>query len=212
MTRTTTGRLVTGAPGDVVYHRSVQGFGDIRITVLDPDGDLDLIHGWVTQERARFWGLGDLSRDELRQTYAFVDSLPSHHAFVLRRDGEPIALVQTYEPENDPVGAYYPVEPGDVGVHFFLGGRGAPIAGLTTRVVAVLAEFVFAEPDAHRVVVEPDTGNEAAVARMRRVGFELGPVIELPTKRAQLAFLTRKTAGRLREGLSPRPTPVTLEP
>ncbi|NQX28789.1 acetyltransferase [Microbacteriaceae bacterium VKM Ac-2854] len=194
MTRTSTGRIVTGAPGDLVYQRVIPGFGDIRITVLDPDADLDLVHGWVTQDRARFWGLAQLSREELRDTYAFVDSLSTHHAFLLRRDDEPIALVQTYEPEHDPVGEHYAVEPGDVGVHFFLGGRGAPIAGLTTRVVAALAEFVFAEPDAHRVVVEPDIDNDAAVARMRRVGFELGPVIQLPTKRAQLAFLTRAAA------------------
>lgn len=191
MTRTTNGRLVTGAPGDLVHQLTMSGLGDIRITVLDPDGDLDLIHGWVTQERARFWGLGELRREELRDTYAFVDSLSSHHAFLLRRDGEPIVLLQTYEPEHDPVGEHYAVEPGDVGVHFFLGARGAPIAGLTTRIVAALAEFVFAEPDALRVVVEPDIDNDAAIARMRRVGFDLGPVIELPTKRAQLAFLRR---------------------
>lgn len=197
MTRTSTGRLVTGTPGDLVHQRVIPGFGDIRITVLDPDGDLDLIHGWVTQGRARFWGLGELSREELRDTYAYVDTLPSHHAFLLWRDGEAIALVQTYEPENDPVGECYPVQPGDVGIHFFLGGRGAPIAGLTTRVVAALAAWVFAEPEALRVVVEPDIDNAAAVARMRRVGFELGPVIELPTKRAQLAFLTRASAARL---------------
>jgi RimJ/RimL family protein N-acetyltransferase len=192
MTRTSTGRLVRGAAGDLVHQRTIPGFGDIRIAVLDPDGDLDLLHTWVTQDRARFWGLGELTRQELRDTYAFVDSLSTHHAFLLWRDAEAIALVQTYEPEHDPVGEHYAVEPGDVGIHFFLGGRGAPIAGLTTRIVAALAEFVFAEPDARRVVVEPDIGNAAAIARMRRVGFELGPEIELPTKRAQLAFLTRE--------------------
>lgn len=192
MTATNTSRLVSGRAGEVVYARQVAGLGAIRLAVLDPDADLDTVHGWVTQERARFWGLGALTREQLRETYAYVDSLPSHHAFLLRRDGEAIALVQSYEPEHDPVGSCYPVRDGDVGLHVLLGGRGAPVAGLTTRLQAVVFDFLFTDPRARRIVVEPDVENAAAVSRMLRAGFELGPEIELPGKRAQLAFLPRE--------------------
>ena len=40
-------------------------------------------------------------------------------------------------------------------------------------------------------MAEPDARNDKAVALVRRLGFELGPVVELSTKPAQLAFFTR---------------------
>ncbi|MRG59013.1 GNAT family N-acetyltransferase [Agromyces sp. CFH 90414] len=187
------GRLTTGAPGAVVFRTldAVLGELELRVLDVDDDRDLDLVHEWVRRPWAAFWGLGGHSRDELREVYRFVDSLPSHHAFLLRRDGEPIVLLQTYEPEHDPVGEHYDVRTGDVGVHFFLGGRGAPAPGFTTRVLLVLADFVFADPGALRVVVEPDIGNERAIARMTRFGFTPGPEIALEHKTARLAFLER---------------------
>ena len=160
--------------------------------MLDPEADLETIHAWVTAPHARFWGLGHLPPGELRDLYGFVDSLPTHHAFLVRREGVPVALVQTYEPEHDPVGTCYSVQPGDVGMHFFLGGRGERVASFTTRLAAAVAGFLFTPPAAQRIVIEPDVGNDAAIARMLRLGFERGPEIELPDKRAQLAFLTRE--------------------
>jgi penicillin amidase len=185
-------RLATGAPGDRRFREEHPVLGRIDVAVLDPDADLDVLHGWVTQPRARFWGLGELSRDELRDLYAYVDSLPTHHAFLMRRDGDPVALLQTYEPENDPVGECYPVEPGDVGMHLLIGARGAPVAGFTTHLTGVLLRFLFAQPGADRIVIEPDIRNDAALARMRATGFEAGPEIDVHDKRARLAFLTRE--------------------
>ncbi|GAB4000816.1 hypothetical protein GCM10029992_34110 [Glycomyces albus] len=57
---------------------------------------------------------------------------------------------------------------------------------------AVLSEFVFKDPAHRRLIGEPDARNEQARARMRRIGFTLGPQIDLPHKRAQLAFLRRE--------------------
>ena len=187
------GRLTTGAPGELVFETRDAVLGDLALTVLDVDDEADLgtVHDWVTKPWAAFWGLGDHTREELREVYRYVDSLPSHHAFLLRREGEPIALVQTYEPEHDPVGEHYDVRTGDVGAHFFLGGRGAPAPGFTTRVLLALAAFAFARPDAERIVVEPDVGNDRALRRMSAFGFRLGPVIDLGHKTAQLAFLDR---------------------
>ena len=186
-------RLHAGAPGTVVGERTLAGIGRLTTTVLDPGADLDVIHRWVTSPGTDFWGLSDLDRDELRDLYAYVDSLPSHHAFLVRRDDEPVALLQTYDPARDPVGECYPVQPGDTGVHLLVGGRGgAPVPGFATRLMAAIVDLVLDQPGARRIVVEPDVRNVRAVARMRRTGFELGPVVELPTKRAQLAFLTRE--------------------
>ncbi|MET4159135.1 GNAT family N-acetyltransferase [Agromyces sp. PvR057] len=190
-TTASTDRLATGRPGDLVHTAHDPALGTIEVFVLDPDAHLDVIHAWVTQPRARFWGLGELSRQELRDLYAYVDGLETHHAFLVFRDGTPVVLLQTYEPEHDPVGECYIVEPGDVGLHVFIGDRGAPIDAFTTRISRVLGDFLFASPGAQRIVIEPDVDNEAAVQRMVRTGFEPGPVIDLPTKRGQLAFLSR---------------------
>ncbi|MGF1662658.1 MAG: GNAT family N-acetyltransferase [Kineosporiaceae bacterium] len=57
--------------------------------------------------------------------------------------------------------------------------------------------MVLAEQRVHRIVVEPDAGNDAAIARLRRTGFRLGPEVDLPHKRARLAFLTREDASAL---------------
>jgi penicillin amidase len=163
---------------------------------VDPVGDLDLLHGWVTHERARFWGMTDHTRDEVGEVYAYLDSLGTHHAYLVhehRAGTVPVAIFQTYEPEHDPVGEAYDVQPGDLGVHLFV-GPGERRPGFTGSLAAYLLGVVLADPSVLRVVVEPDVLNERSRARMLRHGFEEGPVVDLGHKRAQLAFLTRDQA------------------
>jgi penicillin amidase len=186
-----TAKLTPGSRGELVYSEQTEELGEITVAVLDPWADLDVVDDWVRRRGSEFWGLGGHTREELGELYAFVDSLPTHHAYLVRRNGEPVVLLQTYDPEHDPVGEHYPVEPGDVGVHFFLGGRGAPVPGFTLRILDALCRFVFERPDAARLVAEPDVRNERAVALMARFGFELGDVVELDHKVAQLAYLPR---------------------
>lgn len=54
------------------------------------------------------------------KVYAFLDSLPTHHAYLAREAGVPVALLQTYEPGADPVGDCYDVLEGDLGAHFMM--------------------------------------------------------------------------------------------
>lgn len=160
---------------------------------VDPVGDLDLLHAWVTQERARFWGMTDHTRDEVGEVYAYLDSLGTHHAYLVhehRADTVPVAVFQTYEPEHDPVGEVYDVQPGDLGVHLFV-GPGERRPGFTGSLVRYLLGVVLEDPSVRRIVVEPDVLNERSVGRFRREGFEAGPVVDLGHKTAQLAFLPR---------------------
>ena len=189
-------RLLSGPAGALVHVIDSPVLGRIDFTVLDPVADLDVLHEWTARPTSRFWGLGDKSRDELRDTYLFVDSLPSHHAFLVRRDGLPILLLQTYEPENDPLGEAYDALPGDAGLHFLLGARGAPTPQFSSRVADVLAAFLFSSPGVDRLVIEPDVRNERAIARAVKSGFELGQQVELEHKTGQLAFLSRERWGR----------------
>ncbi|MFJ9108749.1 GNAT family N-acetyltransferase [Streptomyces sp. NPDC102283] len=203
-TTATTTAAATTDPADptapalraAVHEQKVEGFGTVRLVPVDPAADADLLHGWVTEERARFWGMGDHTREQVREIYEFVGSLPTHHAYLALRDGVPAALLQTYEPDADPVGACYDVRPGDFGIHLLIApaeGEGA-VRGHTDALLTAFIGFVFGDPARLRVVVEPDARNEKALARMVRAGFALGPEIVKPEKTARLAFLTREAA------------------
>ncbi|MFF4540049.1 GNAT family N-acetyltransferase [Streptomyces aureus] len=188
-----------------LHEQFVEGYGAVRVLSVDAELDGPLIHGWVTTDRAAFWGMRELTPDQVRETYAHMATLDTHHAYLLVRDGEPVALLQTYEPTADRVGECYPVEPGDIGVHLLLapagpdGGR----PGWTTALLGAAATYVLLGLDRERVVVDPDVRNEKAIARFHRQGFTPGPVVllpevdlpevRLPEKRAQLAFLARET-------------------
>ncbi|MCX4751587.1 acetyltransferase [Kitasatospora sp. NBC_01287] len=187
------------SPAGRTFEAALPGFGTVRIRPLDPAGDAATVHGWVDQEWARFWGMVGHSREQVRDIYAFVDSLPSHHAYLALRDDTPVALFQTYRPEHDPLGEHYQVAPGDLGIHLLVAPtEGNPRPGYTETLVSVFLAFVLADPAVRRLVAEPDARNEKSIARLLRTGFELGPEIQLPEKRARLVFLTREAGEALR--------------
>lgn len=189
-----------------LHEQTVDGFGTVGIRALDAEGDADVVHGWVSEERAAFWGMNGLTRDQVAGIYAHMAGLDTHHAYLVELDGRPIALLQTYDPAADRVSECYEVEPGDVGVHLFLApaGEEGVRPGWSALVMGVLATYVLLGLDRRRVVVDPDVHNEKAIARFLREGFEAGPVVTLPEidlpdvylpeKKAQLAFLRREVA------------------
>lgn len=193
-------------PRETVYEERVDGFGTVRFLRLDPQADADVVHSWVSEERASFWGMNGLTRDQVAEIYAHLDTLDTHHAFLIQRDGVPAALLQTYEPEADRVSECYDVEPGDIGVHVLLAPAGADSArsGWTSALLEAVTSYVLVGLDRQRVVVDPDVANEKAVARFLKQGFEAGPLVtlpeidipdvHLPEKQAQLAFLRREVA------------------
>lgn len=158
---------------------------------VDPVADLDLIHGWVSQPRAEFWGMTTHSREEVGEVYAYLHGLTTHHAYLVHRDGVPVAIFQTYDPAHDPVGETYDVQDGDIGCHLFVAPADVPEPGFTGRLTAHLLAVVLADPAVRRIVVEPDVRNAASIARVERMGLRRGDVVELPDKTAQLAFITR---------------------
>ncbi|MDK1346338.1 GNAT family N-acetyltransferase [Streptomyces sp. 378] len=187
-----------------VHEQPIDGFGTVRVLPLDPAADAAVIHQWVGGERAVFWGMTELTEQQVADLYAHMATLDTHHAHLVVRDGEPVALLQTYEPEADRVSECYAVRPGDIGVHLLLApaGPGGAQPGWTARLMSVVAAYVLLGLDRRRVVVDPDVRNEKAIARFLRTGFTAGPVVVLPEidlpdvylpeKKAQLAFLDRE--------------------
>ncbi|WP_121747893.1 GNAT family N-acetyltransferase [Streptomyces sp. E2N166] len=189
-----------------VHEQELDGFGTVRVLPLDAAADAGVIHRWVSEERAVFWGMTGLTRDQVAGVYAHMDTLDTHHAFLVVTDGEPVALLQTYDPEADRVSECYDVEPGDIGVHLLLAPAGSEGArpGWTAALAAALMTYVLLGLDRKRIVVDPDVGNEKAIARFLKQGFTAGPAVVLPEidlpdvylpeKKAQLAFLSREVA------------------
>ncbi|MEV7606587.1 GNAT family N-acetyltransferase [Paenarthrobacter sp. NPDC089322] len=183
-----------------IYTEDLDGWGSLRIVPLEPAADLDLIHEWVTQPRARFWGMLEHSREDVLEIYEFLDSLETHHAFLVVLDGEPLALFQTYEPLHDPVGEAYPAREEDIGMHLLLAPATRPIPHFTPRLATSLIRYMFSLPGKDRIVVEPDARNAKALRRLEATCFELGPIIQLAEKEAQLGFLTREGFERIQAG------------
>lgn len=185
------------------FLEKIPGLGELSLVAVDPEWHADLLHSWVTQPRNSFWGMGSHTVEEVREVYEFIDSLSTHHAFLLMLDNEPIGIFQTYQPEADPVGERYPVQPGDIGMHLLLNPARRYPRGLTNAVGPALARYLFRDPAARRIVVEPDIRNHLALRRLEIEGFTVLAEIDMPDKRAQLAFLTRagfeeRHAGALR--------------
>ncbi|MEU3792049.1 GNAT family N-acetyltransferase [Streptomyces fructofermentans] len=193
---------------EAVHEEVVESLGTVRVLPVDPEADLDVLHGWVTAERARFWGMAGFTGQQVLDTYRLIDSLDTHHAYLAVLDGEPAALFQTYEPTADRVGECYDVLPGDIGVHLLIGPArdGVNREGYSSGLLGAFAAYVLGTLDRPRVVAEPDARNERAIARLTRQGFVLGevvvlpeidlPEVYLPEKKAQLAFLNRDPAVR----------------
>ena len=147
-----------------------------------------MIHAWVSEPRARFWGMTGWTSEQVREVYEYLRASPTHHAWLLELDGTPMGIFQSYEPHADPVGGTYRVEPGDLGVHVLL----APVRTRRPGLTAALGRLIIAQltrRGTRRIVAEPDVSNDRAVARLIATGFELGPTIRLPGKTGQLAFL-----------------------
>ncbi|MGW3458097.1 GNAT family N-acetyltransferase [Streptomyces olivaceoviridis] len=189
-----------------LHVQHVDGYGTVRVRPLDPEGDADLIHAWVSDERAAFWGMNGLTRAQVAEIYAHMDTLDTHHAHLVTVDGGPAALLQTYEPSADRVGECYEVRPRDLGVHLLLAPAGPAGArpGWTSALLTAITTYVLLVLDRHRIVIDPDVRNARAIARFERQGFERGPAVVLPEvdlpdvylprKHAQLAFLDRAAA------------------
>ena len=69
--------------------------------------------------------------------------------------GPPAFLVECYDPAHDQIGEHYPVRPGDIGMHIFIGPPTQRIPGFSRDVFALVMRFLFDRLNAARVVVEP---------------------------------------------------------
>ena len=169
---------------------------DLTFTPLDPAAHAELLHGWLTTDRARFWGMTAHSPAQVRAYLERVDASADEQGWIGSRAGTPLVYVETYDPARlFPDGLLAP-EPGDLGMHLLIAPpAGEPAHGLTAAVMGEVVSWCLHERGAARVVVEPDERNRAVLAKNAAAGFRVLQHVEIPdgegTKRAALSVCTQ---------------------
>jgi siderophore synthetase component len=160
---------------------------------VDPDGDAALLQGWLSHPKSAYWLMGDLDVAAVARYNHELAADPMQDAFVGLHDGEPVFLMERYDPRGL-LADVYDVQPGDVGMHFLVAPTDTPVRGFTRAVITAIMDFLFADPAVARVVVEPDVRNTAVHELNRHVGFVPDRVVRLPEKDALLSFCRRPAA------------------
>ncbi|WP_030388545.1 GNAT family N-acetyltransferase [Streptomyces sp. NRRL S-241] len=176
---------------ELLFSRTDQELGSFAVRPLDPFGDAELLHGWVTHPKASFWMMQDASLPDVEREYMRIAAHEHHQAFIGLHEGRPAFLMETYDPSELELVGLYDALPGDVGMHFLVAPSDTPLHGFTRAVITTVMAAVFADPATERVVVEPDVANTAVHALNEAVGFVPERQVTKPEKEALLSFCTR---------------------
>ncbi|NUT36712.1 MAG: acetyltransferase [Hamadaea sp.] len=171
--------------------RRKDALGEFALRYVDPVGDAPLLHTWVTHPKSAFWMMQRATLGEVATEYAAIAARPGHDALLGFHDGTPAFLAERYDPHGE-LSDVYPVQPGDVGMHFLVAPTDTPLSGFTRAVMVTVMELLFADPMTSRVVVEPDARNTAVHALNAYAGFTVAGTVRLPHKDALLSFCTRE--------------------
>ncbi|MEU0002910.1 GNAT family N-acetyltransferase [Streptomyces sp. NPDC006314] len=167
---------------------------DMTFTIrpLDPLKDAGTLHGWVTHPKAAYWMMQDAKLEDVERAYMEIAADEHHDAFLGLRDGKPVFLMERYDPARRELVGLYEPQPGDVGMHFLVAPTDTPVHGFTRAVITAVMAYLFEDPAARRVVVEPDVRNTAVHALNEAVGFVPEREVHKPEKQALLSFCTRE--------------------
>lgn len=166
---------------------------------VDPAADAPVLHSWICQEYARFWGMVGCALEDVVEEYSKIAASGHHQAFLGTDDGAPAFLMERYRPGSSPLADVYDVQPGDIGMHLLVSPPGGnPQPGYTTAVMRAVMLELFEDPAIRRVVVEPDARNHKIHSLNEKVGFRQHGLVTLPAvdpsedhKQALLSFCTR---------------------
>ena len=173
---------------------------------VDPVADTPLLHSWVTQPYAAFWGMLSATVRDVAEEYTKIQSTGHHHALLGLDGGVPAFLMEEYLPPLSPLAGVYATQSGDIGMHLLVGPPEGPVrTGFTTRVMEAVLDRLFADPGVERVVVEPDVRNHKIHVLNARLGFQPAGEVVLPGKTALLSFCTREAFHAARVNLHSSP-------
>jgi siderophore synthetase component/RimJ/RimL family protein N-acetyltransferase len=165
--------------------------GAFEIRELVPEHDVPVFHPWFDLEYASYWDMADKTRQEVLAFYKAQQASSHEWAWVGTQHGQICFLLECYDPQHHDIARHYQVEPGDIGMHFFVAPATEQRHGYTLDVMRHVMHYLFNQVGARRVVVEPDSRNDKVRALNRKAGFAEVGVIALKTKQAMLSIATR---------------------
>lgn len=185
---------------DSEYSQSIKDFGTIQIRPFDVEKDSKMLHVWVQQDYAVFWGMQTCSLAEVKEEYTKLMKPEHYDVFVGSFNDIPAFVLERYNPQLDPIGEFYNARTTDCGIHIIVAPPSSPkIENFTWHLFSSIMDFVFQNKNVDRILVEPDIGNKKMFALCQRIGFQLGNIVELPHKTAQLSFLERTHYQKLKK-------------
>lgn len=171
------------------FNKYVPATGTFRIRPLSVPQDIALIHRWVNQDYAHYWGLQGCSLQQVEAEYR--KNSEQSLAYLGFCNDEAAFLLECYDPKQDAIGVHYSWQPGDLGMHILVAPAECRVANFTWSVFSFIMDFMFSDASVQRIVVEPDINNAKIHILNKRAGFEYQKTVELSDKTAHLAFCTR---------------------
>ena len=149
---------------------AIAGRGTELVFAPLEDAHVDLLHGWLRADHVRpWWGV----EGPVAATAAYVTAmraLDHQRSWVVSDAAGPFGYVETYVVAGDPLADHYDAEPGDRGLHLMVGERDRLGTPASRVLAASVLTGLIAEPQATRVLCEPNARN----GRMLRFCASLG--------------------------------------
>ncbi len=174
-----------------IYSKTIAGLGTITLRPIQLDTDIDFLYDWVSQPYAKYWGMLEQSKEEVKAAYQDLETNVHHHALIGELNKKPIFLTEKYRASNDAIAEHYSAKDDDYGMHILVAPVQKKIPQFTWHVFSFIMDYFFSLPEINRVVVEPDVNNEKIHILNKKAGFVYQKNIELSHKTAALAFCTR---------------------
>lgn len=175
---------------DTLFSKDIPGLGILKLRNFNSDLDLDTLYSWVTQSYAKYWGMLSKTKAEVAEEYNALQRKEAYDVLVGTYKGKMMFLIEKYKAIPDRIAHYYAAKDTDYGMHILVGPPETYIPGFTWNVFCTVLDFFFEQDNVKRIVVEPDVRNEKIHVLNKNAGFKYIKEIDLPEKRAHLAFCT----------------------
>ncbi len=187
----TSTKHIKNTTNNSLFSKSFEGFGEISIRPFRISQDSKVLHQWVNQDYAVFWGMQGSTIQEVELEYAKLQEPDHYDVFVGMYEEQPVFVLERYHPQKDDIGTLYFAKNDDCGIHIIVAPPTVKISNFTWYLFNAIMEFVFQDKKVNRILIEPDIRNKKMFALCQRIGFTLDKIVELSHKTAQLAFLEK---------------------
>ncbi|WP_144391845.1 GNAT family N-acetyltransferase [Pleionea sediminis] len=165
--------------------------GQIDLYEIELPDDAEIIHQWLTQPYAEYWGMLNANVQDVINEYTHVLSSKGQQVLVGNVNDKPSFLLEVYDPKKSELVEHTQLFNGDIGMHLLLAPAENTVKGFSYSVMKTVMHFLFSDKQVERVVVEPDERNHKIHDLNRRVGFQHHGKIKLKNKVAFLATCSR---------------------